>query len=82
MERIPRTQINEKTLVHLPRGACATIHALGSQKNDIQDKLLAMGILPGRMITVISKFPSFVFQIGNSQFTVLYRFLWRCLYQQ
>lgn len=34
------------------------------------NKLMAMGALPGLPITMVQKFPSFVFQIGQSQFAV------------
>jgi Fe2+ transport system protein FeoA len=33
-------------------------------------KLVAMGILPGANIQVIRQFPSYVFQVGYSQFAV------------
>ena len=33
-------------------------------------KLMAMGVLPGSTITLIGRFPSYVFQIGESQFAV------------
>ncbi|MEW6087965.1 MAG: metal-dependent transcriptional regulator [bacterium] len=33
-------------------------------------KLMAMGVLPGMNITLIQKFPSYVFKIGQSQFAV------------
>ena len=33
-------------------------------------KLMAMGALPGLQITMIQKFPSYVFQIGQSQFAI------------
>ena len=33
-------------------------------------KLMAMGILPGMTVTLIQKFPSYVFQIGQSQFAI------------
>lgn len=59
-----------KSLSQLPAGVRARIYALGASKSDIQAKLLAMGILPGRDIQLMRKFPSFVFQVGNSQFTV------------
>lgn len=59
-----------KSLNQLPTGSRAQIYALGTRRKDIQDKLLAMGILPGRDIQLMRKFPSFVFQVGNSQFTV------------
>jgi DtxR family Mn-dependent transcriptional regulator len=38
-------------------------------RRDIQ-KLMAMGILPGSRIRLIRRFPSYVFQVGFSQFTV------------
>lgn len=34
------------------------------------NKLMAMGALPGLLITMVQKFPSYVFQIGQSQFAV------------
>ena len=33
-------------------------------------KLMAMGLLPGMTVTLIQKFPSYVFQIGQSQFAI------------
>jgi len=33
-------------------------------------KIMAMGILPGMTLTLIQTFPSYVFQIGQSQFAV------------
>ncbi len=33
-------------------------------------KIMAMGILPGMTVTLIQKFPSYIFQIGQSQFAV------------
>ena len=33
-------------------------------------KLLAMGVLPGVKVRLLQRFPSYVFQIGRSQFTV------------
>ena len=62
--------LGQRPLSQLSAGSRARIHALGASKSDIQAKLLAMGILPGRDIHLMRKFPSFVFQVGNSQFTV------------
>lgn len=36
----------------------------------ILNKIMAMGILPGLYIKLIQRFPSFVFQIGESRFAV------------
>ena len=33
-------------------------------------KIMAMGVLPGMTVILIQKFPSYVFQIGQSQFAV------------
>jgi DtxR family Mn-dependent transcriptional regulator len=34
------------------------------------NKLMAMGVLPGLSVTMVQTFPSYVFQIGQSQFAV------------
>lgn len=33
-------------------------------------KIMAMGVLPGMAVTLIQKFPSYVFQVDQSQFAV------------
>lgn len=53
-------QVNQK-------GKVAYIHTKDHKK---LQKLMAMGVLPGMPIASIQKFPSFVFQIGQSQFAV------------
>ena len=45
----------------------AYIHAPGSEQ--IQ-KLVAMGILPGAPINLIQRFPSYVFQVRQTQYAV------------
>lgn len=47
-------------------------------RNELQ-KIIAMGVLPNTEITLIQKFPSYVFQIGKSQFAVD-RELASCIY--
>jgi len=49
------------------KGKVAYIHTKEHKK---LQKLMAMGILPGIMVGLIQKFPSYVFQIGQSQFAV------------
>lgn len=49
------------------KGKVARIHT--KERNKLQ-KLMAMGVLPGIAISLIQKFPSYVFQIGHSQFAV------------
>ena len=43
---------------------------LSTRDNREIQKLMAMGILPGSDIRLIRLFPSYIFQIGHSQFTV------------
>lgn len=49
------------------RGKVAYIHTQDQKK---LQKIMAMGILPGMTISLIQKFPSYVFQIGHSQFAI------------
>ncbi|MBW7990929.1 MAG: transcriptional regulator [Planctomycetes bacterium] len=47
-----------------------TVAYLATKDNRQVQKLLAMGILPGANIKLIRQFPSYVFQVGYSQFAV------------
>ncbi len=47
-----------------------TVAYLATKDNRKVQKLIAMGILPGANIKVIRQFPSYVFQVGYSQFAV------------
>lgn len=49
------------------RGKVAYIY---TKDNSILQKVIAMGILPGMTISLIQKYPSYVFQVGQSQFAV------------
>jgi DtxR family Mn-dependent transcriptional regulator len=49
------------------KGRVAYVHA--PQISQLQ-KLMAMGILPGAPITLIQSFPSYVFQVSQTQFAV------------
>lgn len=52
--------------VHQP----AVVAAIETQDQRKLEKLMAMGVFPGMTIMLIRKFPSYVFQVGQSQFTV------------
>ena len=54
-------------LVQGQKGKVAYVHA--PESNKLQ-KLMAMGILPGAPISLIQSFPSFVCQVGQTQFAV------------
>jgi len=47
-----------------------TIAYLATDDKGRLHKLVAMGALPGLPITMIQKFPSYVFQVGQSQFAI------------
>ena len=49
------------------KGKIAYVHA--SELNRLQ-KLMAMGIIPGTPITLIQRFPSYVFQVHQTQFAI------------
>jgi DtxR family transcriptional regulator, Mn-dependent transcriptional regulator len=48
----------------------AKVAYLRTEDREILQKIIAMGLLPKVDITLIQKFPSFVFQSGKSQFAV------------
>ena len=51
-------------------GSAGTVAYLATRDSREVQKMMAMGILPGTDIELIRTFPSFVFQVGYSQFTV------------
>ena len=51
-------------------GAEGVVAYLSTRSRRAIQKLMAMGILPGSRIRLIRRFPSYVFQVGFSQFTV------------
>ncbi|MFA5042900.1 MAG: metal-dependent transcriptional regulator [Kiritimatiellia bacterium] len=57
---LDRLDVNQK-------GKIAYIH---TKDRDKLQKLMAMGVLPGITINSIQKYPSYVFQIGQSQFAI------------
>lgn len=51
-------------------GQMGTVAYLATREDREIQKMMAMGILPGADIRLLRRFPSFVFQVGYSQFTV------------
>ena len=51
-------------------GAEGTVAYLATRDNREVQKMMAMGILPGATLKLIQCFPSYVFQVGYSQFAV------------
>jgi DtxR family Mn-dependent transcriptional regulator len=57
-------------LVEMRPGQRGSIAYLNAQDQTRLNKLLAMGILPGAELELKRRSPSFVFQVGYSQFAV------------
>jgi DtxR family Mn-dependent transcriptional regulator len=57
-------------LTELKRDQKGKVVYIQAEDHNMLKKLMAMGILPGRSITLIQKFPSFVFSIGKTQVAV------------
>jgi DtxR family Mn-dependent transcriptional regulator len=57
-------------LTDLKKNKKARISYLQTHNRSALQKMIAMGILPNTGITLIQRFPSYVLQIGKSQFTV------------
>lgn len=77
---IPPGRCCEKSAREVARVVCllkdleiedrGTIAYLATNDSGRLNRLMAMGALPGISITMVQKFPSYVFQIGQSQFAV------------
>ncbi len=59
-----------RPLKELNPGEQATIAYLAIEDQRRLHKLMAMGALPGLLVTLIQKFPSYVFKLGESQFAI------------
>lgn len=65
-----KDKIKIMPLINLKSGQNGKIASVYTKNHALLKKLLAMGILPGINICLIQKFPSYVFQLGQSQFAV------------
>ncbi len=57
-------------LAELDVGKKAVVSYLHTRNREALQKLLAMGVLPNTGVVLSQKFPSYVFQIGRSQFAI------------
>jgi len=67
-KRLPRKLL--MPLAELPRRSRAQVAYIQSQDKAFLQKAIAMGVLPNTDISVIQTFPSYILQIGRSQFAV------------
>jgi DtxR family transcriptional regulator, Mn-dependent transcriptional regulator len=70
LKRDDKAESLVKPLSALKKGQGGRIAYLHTNDRDILRKIMAMGALPGLVITLIQGFPSYVFQIGESQFAI------------
>ncbi len=57
-------------LTELKSGEIGEIAYLAASDDKKMQKLMSMGVLPGSQVTLMQKFPSYIFKVGNSQFAV------------
>lgn len=57
-------------LSEAPVNQAARIAYLHTEDPQKLQKLMAMGVLPGKEVCVLNHYPSFVFQVGHSQYAV------------
>ena len=67
---VKNTCANILPLAKLKVGQKGVVAYLQTEDRRRLEKIMAMGILPGKTITLLQKFPSYVFQAGHSQFAV------------
>ena len=58
------------TLSDMKKGQKGKIAYIQTHDKPMLRKIMAMGALPGASVTLIERFPSYVFQVGESQFAV------------
>lgn len=67
-EKIPQRII--VSLRELSPGDRGKISYINTQDSEILKKLISMGVLPGNQVKLLHRFPSFVFEMGNSSFAI------------
>jgi len=68
--QVKDTHVNILPLSRLKVGQKGVVAYLQTDDRLRLEKIMAMGILPGKAITLLQQFPSYVFQAGFSQFAV------------
>lgn len=56
-------------LSQLTDGNEAVISQVDTRDRETLNKIMALGILPGMSVTMIQRYPTFVFQVGNTRVT-------------
>ncbi|MDD4675741.1 MAG: FeoA family protein [Syntrophaceticus schinkii] len=58
-----------RTLSQLSNGDEAVVSQIDTSDRGTLNKIMALGILPGMRVTMIQRYPTFVFQVGNTRVT-------------
>jgi Fe2+ transport system protein FeoA len=58
---------DEFTLDKLKTGESAVVKRLSTEESKNLQKLLAMGILPGRLVKVLQRYPAYILEIDRTQ---------------
>ena len=58
------------SLSELKSGQSGKIAYIHTHDKQMLQKIMAMGALPGTSVTLLQRFPSYVFQLGQSQFAI------------
>ncbi len=70
LEDTKRNSISTFSLDSLKVGIAAQVVFLNTRDSKKAQNLMAMGVFPGSLLTLIQKFPCYVFQLGHSQFAI------------
>ena len=57
-------------LTELKPSEAGEIAYLAASDDKKMQKLMSMGVLPGSQLSLVQKFPSYIFKVGHSQFAV------------
>lgn len=69
LKRLPARKL-VSPLTQIAQGQQGKVAYVYAPEADQLQKLMAMGILPGAPISLLQSFPSYVFQVGQTQFAV------------
>ena len=70
MNRKKLTHIRDNKITEFKEGDRCKVTALDTSNTKKLHILLSMGILPGKYVNILQIFPSYIFQVGQTQYAV------------
>ncbi len=70
MNRKKLTHIRDTKITEFKEGDRCKVTALDTSNTKKLHILLSMGILPGKYVNILQIFPSYIFQVGQTQYAV------------